>query len=121
MFNLIKLLPLALVSLLITPLVANSQGQTIAANSSQQASCGCSTAGQGVVLSTPTGAVCTCPSEPFTAYAVTRPSLCNDFPITYRVKVPLDQDGKVFPVDQVRIISTSGQVYVQPPLCSAPR
>jgi hypothetical protein len=65
--------------------------------------------------------VCTCPSEPFTAYAVTRPSLCNDFPVTYRVRVPLDQDGKVFPVDQVRVISTSGQVYAQQPLCSMSR
>jgi hypothetical protein len=68
----------------------------------------------------PTGCV-GCVVDPKVAYAVARPSPCNDFPVTYRVQVPAERD-KVLAVDQVTLHSSAGVAATQTPVtCYAPR
>jgi hypothetical protein len=62
-----------------------------------------------------------CVVDPRVAYAVARPSPCNDFPVTYRVQVPSER-GKVLLVDQVTLYSSSGFALTQiPASCYVPR
>lgn len=69
----------------------------------------------------PTGGCVGCVVDPKVAYAVARPSPCNDFPVTYRVQVPAERD-KVLAVDQVVLHSSSGVAMTQTPVtCFAPR
>lgn len=68
----------------------------------------------------PTGCV-GCTAEPKVAYAVARPSPCNDFPVTYRVQVPFERD-KILAVDQLTLHSSAGVAITQiPATCYAPR
>ena len=43
-------------------------------------------------------------AKPFTAVAVTRPQLCNDYPVTYRVQVP-EADDRIKMVDRTELVS----------------
>lgn len=61
------------------------------------------------------------PLEPRVAYAVTRPSPCNDFPVSYRVQVPAERE-KILPVDQVTINLVGGMADIRPSAaCFVPR
>lgn len=50
-----------------------------------------------------------CNVESRTAYAVSTPSVCNDYPVTYRVQVPAEK-GKVLSVDQPNVTLAGGVV-----------
>jgi hypothetical protein len=77
------------------------------------------TAPTGPTLSRP--ACLGCQSDPRTAYAISRPGPCNDYPVTYRVQVPNERD-KVLPVDQVTLSSSTGTVVAQASnACYTPR
>ena len=74
---------------------------------SANASCACGP-------QTPSSA-CHCPpAESLAAYAVTRPAIYNDFPVSYRVSIPRDRDGRILPVDQPLIRSQVGSSEVLP-------
>jgi len=51
---------------------------------------------------------------PYYAVAVTRPALCNDYPVEYRVQVP-ESDARVRPVD--RMVLADGAAQVQAAAC----
>jgi len=40
------------------------------------------------------------PKAPYYAVAVTRPALCNDYPVEYRVQVP-ETDARIRPIERV--------------------
>jgi len=40
------------------------------------------------------------PKAPYYAVAVTRPALCNDYPVEYRVQVP-ETDSRIRPIERV--------------------
>jgi len=63
-----------------------------------------------------------CPApEPRVAYAVSRPSPCNDFPVAYRVQVPSERD-KTLPVDQLTVNIIGGIADIRPSApCFVPR
>ncbi len=48
-----------------------------------------------------------CGSQPYYAYAVTRPPMCNDYPVTYRVQIP-EVDERVRAVDRSALYSREG-------------
>ncbi len=54
------------------------------------------------------GAVCTScgPAQAVPAIAITRPGLCNDYPVAYRVQTP-EIEPRVRPVDRVELSSTA--------------
>lgn len=51
----------------------------------------------------------TCAPEAVYGIAVTRPSPCNDFPVTYRVQMP-ETDKRVRFVDRPELVSSSTRV-----------
>ncbi len=51
---------------------------------------------------------------PYYAVAVTRPALCNDYPVEYRVQVP-ESDARIRPVD--RMVLADGAAQVQAAAC----
>ncbi|MDH4393004.1 MAG: hypothetical protein QE285_16480 [Aquabacterium sp.] len=56
----------------------------------------------------PVAAVCTnCVANPVVGYAITRPALCNDYPVTYRVQMP-EVDDRVRLVDRSVLSSNGG-------------
>jgi hypothetical protein len=55
----------------------------------------------------PAATVCaTCGTNPVVGYAITRPALCNDYPVTHRVQMP-EVDDRVRLVDR-SVLSSSG-------------
>lgn len=69
----------------------------------------------------PTGGCVGCTVDAKVAYAVARPSPCNDYPVTYRVQVPAERD-KILAVDQLTLHSSAGVAITQiPATCYAPR
>ena len=54
------------------------------------------------------GAVCTScgPAQAVPAIAVTRPGVCNDFPVAYRVQTP-EIEPRVRPIDRVELSSNA--------------
>jgi len=59
------------------------------------------------VAPAPAATVCTtCSATPVVGYAITRPALCNDYPVTYRVQMP-EVDDRVRLVDR-SVLSSSG-------------
>lgn len=59
----------------------------------------------------PTSGCADCASQPqaYYAVAVTRPALCNDYPVEYRVQVP-DTDARIRPIDRIVLGDGIGQV-----------
>lgn len=56
----------------------------------------------------PAATVCTtCSATPVVGYAITRPALCNDYPVTYRVQMP-EVDDRVRLVDRSLLSSSGG-------------
>jgi hypothetical protein len=55
----------------------------------------------------------TCAPKPFTAIAVTRPHLCNDYPVTYRVQVP-EVDERIRMIDRTELASVATLTYQMP-------
>ncbi len=56
----------------------------------------------------PAATVCTtCSASPVVGYAITRPALCNDYPVTYRVQMP-EVDDRVRLVDRSLLSSSGG-------------
>jgi len=55
----------------------------------------------------------TCGPKPFTAIAVTRPPLCNDYPVTYRVQVP-EVDERIRMIDRSELVSLATLTYQMP-------
>ena len=56
----------------------------------------------------PAATVCTtCSATPVVGYAITRPALCNDYPVTYRVQMP-EVDDRVRQVDRSLLASSGG-------------
>lgn len=55
----------------------------------------------------------TCGPKPFTAIAVTRPPLCNDYPVTYRVQVP-EVDERIRMIDRTELVSVATLAYQMP-------
>jgi len=55
----------------------------------------------------------TCAPKPFTAVAVTRPPLCNDYPVTYRVQVP-EADDRIKMIDRTELVSSATNTYFVP-------
>jgi hypothetical protein len=54
----------------------------------------------------------------FTAVAVTRPQLCNDYPVTYRVQVP-EADDRIKMIDRTELVSSTTYVHAYPaPHCA---
>ncbi len=61
-----------------------------------------------VVAPAPAATVCTtCSATPVMGYAITRPALCNDYPVTYRVQMP-EVDDRVRQVDRSVLASSGG-------------
>ena len=52
-----------------------------------------------------------CGAQPYYAYAVTRPPMCNDYPVTYRVQIP-ETDERIRAVDRSELYSRDGMVTV---------
>jgi len=50
-----------------------------------------------------------CSAQPYYAYAVTRPPMCNDYPVTYRVQIP-ETDVRMRAVDRSELLSRDGMV-----------
>jgi hypothetical protein len=58
----------------------------------------------------PSASTCVgCKVAPYYAVAVTRPAVCNDYPVSYRVQIP-DVDDRVRPVERPQLISNGGVV-----------
>jgi len=57
-------------------------------------------------------------AKPIAAVAVTRPQLCNDYPVTYRVQIP-ETDDRIKMVDRTELVSSGTHVYSYPQIyCS---
>ena len=54
-------------------------------------------------------------AKPFTAVAVTRPQLCNDYPVTYRVQVP-ESDDRIKMIDRTELVSATTNVNTYQPV-----
>jgi hypothetical protein len=54
------------------------------------------------------------PKAPYYAVAVTRPALCNDYPVEYRVQVP-ETDARIRPIE--RIVLGDGMASVSNRSC----
>ena len=52
-----------------------------------------------------------CGAQPYYAYAVSRPPMCNDYPVTYRVQIP-ETDERIRAVDRSELYSRDGMVTV---------
>jgi|APCry1669192010_1035390.scaffolds.fasta_scaffold46325_1 hypothetical protein len=50
------------------------------------------------------------PKTPYYATAVTRPAVCNDFPVDYRVQVP-ETDERVRPLDRTQLSSNTNAAF----------
>ncbi|MFM2065426.1 MAG: hypothetical protein RLZZ584_335 [Pseudomonadota bacterium] len=70
---------------------------------------GCAALPSGADRPAPAQAGCsTCRSEAAGwSIAVTRPALCNDYPVSYRVQTG-DADARIRPVERLQIVSDGG-------------
>ena len=72
----------------------------------------------GLTLGTVVGCAEVPKAKPFTAVAVTRPQLCNDYPVTYRVQVP-EADDRIKMIDRTELVSVGTYGYNYPQLYCA--
>jgi hypothetical protein len=72
----------------------------------------------GLTLCTVVGCAEVPKGKPIAAVAVTRPQLCNDYPVTYRVQIP-ETDDRIKMVDRTELVSSGTYAYSYPQIyCS---
>lgn len=76
---------------------------------------GCAQAPLNEKAATPSPTCADCAGKaPYYAVAVTRPALCNDYPVEYRVQVP-ESDARIRQID--RVVVADGVAQVQGLAC----
>ena len=50
------------------------------------------------------------PKSSYHATAITRPAVCNDFPVAYKVQVP-DTDERIRPIDRSQLFSSMNAAF----------